>query len=137
MHSLCAPSHVQFIFHAANTRNNQRAQGTFLTVEKKDDSRTGWSVVRTDGDFDTAFHWIGGIDDKYAFDLSALLRSVVIWNLNLAQQELVRLGGGSLAGTYRICYFGDHKELLGSQHRIVPFSGCSSEFEVVDLYVIQ
>jgi len=127
-------SHVQVIFHAANPRNNQKIQGSFLTVEKKDSSRTGWSVVRTDGDWDTTFHWVGGIDGptKLDFDLSPLSRSYVTWNLNRAAQEMAISGGGSLAGTYRMCYFGDHKELLGKKHRIVPFNGCSSEFTVAD-----
>jgi hypothetical protein len=105
-----------------------------MTVEKKDDSLKGWTTVRTDGDWDTTFHWVGGIDGptKLDFDLSPLSRSYVTWNLNRAAQELALNGGGSLAGTYRLCYSGDHKELFGKKHRIVPFSGCSSEFTVTD-----
>lgn len=126
-------SHVHATFHAANPRNNQKIQGTFLTVEKQDDTSGGggWTVVRTDGDWDTSFHWIAGIDDKYAFGLSPLSRTIVTWNLNRAQQENALNGNKSLAGTYRICYYGDHKE-LGSNHRIIPFDGCSSAFQVED-----
>jgi neutral ceramidase len=123
-------SHVQVQFHAANPRNNQKIQKTFLTVEKKNND--DWNVVRTDGDWDTEFKWIAGIDDKYAFGLSPLSRSIVTWNLNRAQQQNALLANSqSLAGTYRICYFGDHKEIIG-KNKIKPFEGCSSTFTVVD-----
>lgn len=125
-------SHVQVTFHAANPRNNQKIQSTFFEVQIAAENRFGWETVRTDGDFDTKFHWSAGYPGKAAFGVLPFSRSQVTWNLNLAQQENALNGGGSLAGTYRICYYGDHKELIGKKHRIVPFTGCSSVFTVVD-----
>ena len=108
---------VQATFHSANPRNNQRAQGTFLTVEKQKSSGR-FDVVYTDGDWSTSFRWHAGPEDPLDFGVSAASVSTISWTIP-ADQE---------AGTYRVCYFGDHK--IAKYAKIVAFSGCSSTFVV-------
>eukprot|EP00521_Asterionellopsis_glacialis_P018528 CAMPEP_0195296218 /NCGR_PEP_ID=MMETSP0707-20130614/18994_1 /TAXON_ID=33640 /ORGANISM="Asterionellopsis glacialis, Strain CCMP134" /LENGTH=751 /DNA_ID=CAMNT_0040357659 /DNA_START=41 /DNA_END=2293 /DNA_ORIENTATION=- len=47
-------------FRSANPRNNQRIEGTFLTVEKQDESGK-WQTLYVDGDWCTKFYWKGGV----------------------------------------------------------------------------
>ena len=110
---------VTSVFQGANPRNDQRAQGTFLTVERRGNDGE-WGVVMTDGDWDTKFHWQGGIDDKYAFGFSRLSKATVEWVIDPVSTAV---------GTYRVCYSGDHQMHSGGD--VKAFTGCSSEFKVV------
>jgi len=115
--SYAAGSTASAKFHSANPRNNQRLQGTFLTVEKK--TRLGrWEVVAVDGDWETKFHWMAGKDDPLDVGLSGLSEATIFWDIP-----------ENTSGTFRLCHFGDRR--LPHDHKAVPFSGCSSEFEVV------
>lgn len=115
--SYTAGSTASAKFHSANPRNNQRLQGTFLTVEKK--TRLGrWEVVAVDGDWETKFHWMAGKDDPLDVGLSGLSEATIYWDIP-----------ENTSGTFRLCHFGDRR--LPHDHDPVPFTGCSSEFEVV------
>ena len=111
-----AGSTVSVTFQAANPRHNQKIQGSFLTVEKLQTDNT-FSVVATDGDWNTKFFWLGGKDDKYDFGFSHLSTATLSWDIPTTAQ-----------GTFKICYHGDAlAEVLVS----IPFTGCSTNFEVV------
>ena len=120
-------------FHSACPRNNIRAGGTFLTVERRRHERggslrrlagwlwpgggpaggdAGWEVVHTDDDWETKFAW------RRPSSLSPQSFATVSWDIPAA----------AVPGTYRIRHFGDYKHFLGEVH---PFSGSSSEFQVV------
>jgi len=106
-------------FHSANPRNNQRPENTFLAVEKKDVVTGAFDIVKLDGDWDTKFKWQAGRDDKYALGLSAISYATLSWTISSDEEP----------GVYRICHQGNHKQAVTAA--IVPFQGCSSEFEVV------
>jgi neutral ceramidase len=103
---------VDVTFQSANPRNNLRTQDTFLTVERQDGD--SWKRVATDGDWETYFRWkhTGIIPE-----ISAESTTTVTWQIPTDAQ----------AGTYRICHFGDYKEVVG---QVNSFSGCSSSFTV-------
>ena len=102
-------------FHAANPRNDQKLQQTYLTVEQETSS--GWTVVRSDGDWDTTFHWEAGPEDPLDAGISGVSKATVSWEIP----------SSAAAGKYRLCYFGNNKKITG---KIGEFSGCSSQFEV-------
>ena len=106
------------MFHAANPRNNQRLQDTFMTVEKKRSSGaiTRFDTVSTDGDWSTKFEWRAGLVDEINFAARSV--ATLTWEIPEDTAE----------GEYRVCYFGDHKII--SVSKPVPFSGCSSVFTV-------
>ena len=81
-------------------------------------SNNDWTVVRTDGDWDTEFHWQGGPKDPIDAGLSGQSKATVKWEIPSTAET----------GTYRLCYFGNNKNVKGD---INDFSGCSSEFEVI------
>lgn len=107
---------VKATFHSANPRNNQRAQGTFLQVERKNGVR--YEVVAVDGDWSTKFFWKAGPDDPLDFGVSARSQATISW----------AIPSDAVAGTYRLCHFGDHKTAKNA--KILPFTGCSSTFTV-------
>jgi len=110
---------VTAVFQAANPRNNQRTQGSYLTVESVD-ADGHWSVWMTDGDWDTKFHWQAGIDEKDAFGFSRLSKATLEWIIDPESTPV---------GTYRLCYSGDHKTMVTGE--VKAFTGCSSEFKIV------
>lgn len=111
-------------FHGANPRNNQKLESNFLTVELKSEvsinnsKKYVWKTVANDGDYNTVFHWAAGLDDPLDFGVSARSISTLSWEIP----------SDAAAGTYRICYHGDAKK--GKLAKIIPFTGCSSEFTV-------
>ncbi|ESO84722.1 hypothetical protein LOTGIDRAFT_131742 [Lottia gigantea] len=102
---------VQVTMVGANPRNNIKLGKTFLEIEKKegDDS---WSVVATDSNWDTFFHW----ESKGIFLLGES-QVTITWNIPAKQP----------VGSYRIKYHGDHKNILGT---ITAFTGTSSTFTI-------
>lgn len=102
-------------FHAANPRNDQKIQQTYLTVEQLGTS--GWTAVRTDNDWDTTFQWAAGPADPFNVGISGQSKATVTWDIPTSAPT----------GTYRLCYFGNNKKVTGS---IGEFSGCSSNFKV-------
>jgi neutral ceramidase len=113
---------AEVTFHAANPRNNQRIQGTYLTIEMKTDKtvqdKAVYKTVATDGDYATRFNWRAGPEDPLDFGVSKRSVATVQWTIPSDTKE----------GTYRICYEGDHK--TAKTAKVVPFRGCSSEFTV-------
>jgi neutral ceramidase len=102
---------VDVTFQSANPRNNLRTQDTFLTVERQDGD--SWKRVATDGDWETYFRWKNtGIPR-----LSAESTTTVTWNIPTSTKP----------GNYRVCHFGDYKEITGN---VNSFSGCSGTFAV-------
>ena len=103
-------------FVSANPRNNQRTQGTYLTVERK--TKLAFQTIADDGNWETRFNWQGGIKDPLDFALVPFSQATITWTIPQ----------GTIAGTYRVCHMGDHKIALKA--KIIPFQGCSSTFEV-------
>ena len=147
-------------FRSANPRNNQRIEGTFLTVERLLDDGT-WQTKYVDGDWCTRYHW----DSKESY--LGISFADIYWEIPPTTSH----------GLYRICHFGARKRVLseaeaaifqapdwmtsnsfgsafiglvvsglkfaiyfsdklrerfhlGTKHRIVEFSGCSKSFLV-------
>ncbi|KAF8726187.1 hypothetical protein AX14_007956 [Amanita brunnescens Koide BX004] len=100
---------VYALFVGANPRNNLRLEGTFLTVDQQVNGQ--WTTVRSDSHPSTAFRW------KRTSTLFGTSTVNISWTIE----------SGTPAGTYRICYSGDYKPLIGS---ITPLSGTSSSFTV-------
>ncbi|OTF72498.1 hypothetical protein BLA29_005063, partial [Euroglyphus maynei] len=98
-------------FCAANPRNNLRLEKTFLNVERFENDE--WIVVATDAHWETKFTWhrdsglLGTSDATIEWDIPAHTKP----------------------GLYRIKYFGDHKNIIGT---IQEFEGASREFKVVE-----
>ncbi|CAM9404584.1 unnamed protein product, partial [Ectocarpus fasciculatus] len=105
-------------FHSANPRNDKRVQGTYLTVEKE--GRLGaFHTVAVDGDWETKFHWSAGKEDPENIGLSGVSRAQITWDIP----------DSAAPGTYRICHHGNRRT-AADHDKVVPFSGCSSTFEV-------
>ncbi|KIJ67392.1 hypothetical protein HYDPIDRAFT_173938 [Hydnomerulius pinastri MD-312] len=100
---------VSVRFVGANPRNNLRLEGTFLTVDRLVDG--AWSTVRTDSHLSTIYQW----------NRTSTVLGTSTVDLQWTIEE------GTLAGTYRIMYFGDAKRLIGG---IKSFTGTSSSFTV-------
>jgi len=98
---------VQFV--GANPRNNQRLEGTFLSVEQLVSGN--WQAVRSDSHPSTIYRWLrtNGLFGTSTVNISWTIES------------------GTPSGTYRLVYFGDSKPFIGS---ITSFSGTSSTFQV-------
>ena len=113
---------VEVTFHAANPRNNQRIEGSYLTVEKKTEITkndiTIYKTIANDGDWSTKFEWRAGPEDPLDFGVSKRSIAKLSWAIPSDAAE----------GTYRICYEGDHR--VAKLAKNVPFRGCSSEFVV-------
>jgi len=113
---------VEVKFVSANPRNNQRIQGTFLTVEKQIGATRAFKVVARDAEWETKFRLTSGdqsgVNGVIADKLNHESVASITWDIPSTAEP----------GVYRICHFGDHKKLLGGV--VVPFTGCSSEFEL-------
>lgn len=107
---------VEVTFHGANPRNNQKVEESYLTVELK--HKHSYKVVATDGDWSTKFQWRAGPEDPLDLGVSKQSVSTLSWTIP----------SDAAAGTYRLCYHGDHK--VAKIAKVVPFTGCSSEFTV-------
>lgn len=104
--SYVAGQRVSTVFSGANPNNNLRNGGTFLTVERQDGA--GWTRVADDGDWSTRF--------SYAHDGVTGSIITITWDVPPAA-----------AGTYRITYSGEAKDLFGT---ITPFAGATRTFTV-------
>lgn len=108
---------VVVTFHSANPRNDQRIQGSYLTVERKGESGI-FGIIAVDGDWETKFHWSAGKEDPENIGLSGLSRAKITWDIPET----------ATTGTYRICHHGNRK--MAFDENAVPFSGCSTSFLV-------
>jgi neutral ceramidase len=99
---------VEVVFYTGSPRNNFKTQDTFLTVEKLNSDNT-WTVIRTDGNWDTKYRW----SRRYLTESLA----TITWEI----------GPDVVPGTYRIQHFGDYKDIWRT---ITPFHGSSRSFTV-------
>ncbi|MCP4746954.1 MAG: neutral/alkaline ceramidase [Desulfobacteraceae bacterium] len=100
---------VRVTFWTGHPKNNLKAGKTFLQVQLL--SQDGWQTVATDNDWETFYYW------QRANSISGTSKAVITWHIPLTAKP----------GTYRICHYGDRKNLLG---KITPFSGISDTFKV-------
>ncbi|XP_005100690.1 neutral ceramidase isoform X1 [Aplysia californica] len=106
-----AGSQVTVRFQSANPRNNLRTNGTFLSVERKDESGR-WIIAFSDSYWETRFHWIR------TETFLGYSEALIIWDIPIGQKS----------GTYRIQHFGTSKTVTGT---LTNFVGTTSEFQVV------
>lgn len=103
---------VEVVFWSANPRNNLRRNGTFLEVQRLDNSTNSWDVIHTDNDWCTQFVWA-----RPKGQLSSESTATVKWHIPDANRP----------GVYRITHYGDAKALKG---KVSGFQGASKEFKV-------
>ncbi|OIW24366.1 Neutral/alkaline nonlysosomal ceramidase [Coniochaeta ligniaria NRRL 30616] len=101
---------VNATFVGANPRNNLRLEGTYAAVEQLGSDGTTWTMVRSDEDWSLVYTWT-----RTNF-LLGYSQVVISWETDSADDQ---------AGTYRIRYYGDAKNLLG---KISAFEGASESF---------
>jgi len=111
-HSYAPGSSVKAVFWGADPRNDLRTEDTFLTVERQAPRASGWEVIKNDGDWDTDYSW-----KRHGVSESLVTATWYIDQNYLAEPGYI----------YRICCYGNHRNLLGE---IGEYSGCSSEFTV-------
>ncbi|KAH6894370.1 Neutral/alkaline nonlysosomal ceramidase [Thelonectria olida] len=100
-------SAVNVTFQGANPRNNLRLEGTFAAIEQKIDGE--WEQVKDDADWFLVYTW-----------------RRTNWVLGHSEVDITwETSGNAEAGTYRVKYYGDRKNILGA---ISAFTGTSSEF---------
>jgi len=113
---------VEVSFHGANPRNDIKPTSSFMTVERADGGSKdlkGFNVVATDADWETKFSWKCGKDDPLQLGFARTSEATLAWAIP---------AGEGMESTYRLCYSGDHK--VAHTDRAIPFSGCSSTFEI-------
>lgn len=99
---------VTSVFIGANPRNNLRLEQTFAAVEKLNGAT--WMQVRSDADWSLVYTWTR--DDG----LLGTSHVTIDWETETSADP----------GTYRIHYYGDHKNPIGGS--ISPFEGVSQSF---------
>ncbi len=99
-------STVKVIFWGAHPKNNLRTQGTFLEVQRKEGDK--WITIFNDNDPCTIYEW--------KRDFIANSKITITWNIPADIK----------AGEYRICHFGDSRDISG---KIKPYTGISSTFQ--------
>ena len=102
-------STVKVIFWGAHPKNNLRTQETFLQVQRKEGDK--WITIFNDHDTCTIFEW--------KRDFIANSKITITWNIP----------ADTKAGEYRICHFGDSRDVSGN---IKPYTGISNTFKIGD-----
>lgn len=102
-----AGSTVKVIFWGAHPKNNLRTQGTFLEVQRKENDK--WITLFTDRDPCTIYKW--------ERDFIANSKITILWNIPSDTPD----------GEYRICHFGDSKDISG---KVKPYTGISGTFKI-------
>lgn len=100
-------STVKVIFWGAHPKNNLRTQGTFLEVQRKESDK--WITIFNDNDTCTIYEW--------KRDFIANSKIIISWNIPADTKP----------GEYRICHFGDSRDVSGN---IKPYTGISSTFKI-------
>lgn len=119
---------VSVQFHAANPRNNQRVEGSYLTVEYTTPDAKVWKTFLNDADWATKFFWLAGKEDPLDLGLTKLSVATLSWKIDPKDIPEAATAAGT---TFRICYHGDHK--VAKLAKVIPFSGCSSTFSISDI----
>jgi neutral ceramidase len=102
---------VSATFVGANPRNNLRQEGTFASVERRNDDGT-WTQIINDEDWEVVYEW------KRVNGLTGTSDVTITWDTSVTAPE---------AGMYRIHYYGDAKAVGGT---ITPFEGVSAPFRL-------
>merc|ERR1712142_507239 len=82
-------------FQSANPRNDLMTEGTYLSVEREEDSGE-WTRVYTDNDWETKFTW------KRTNSLFGWSKVIIEWDIPQNERS----------GHYRICHFGHKKSIM-------------------------
>lgn len=106
-------STVKVIFWGAHPKNNLRTQGTFLEVQRKQGD--DWITIFNDNDPCTIYKW--------KRDFIANSKITITWDIPSDIKH----------GEYRICHFGDSRDISG---RIIPYTGISSTFKIGELLTV-
>lgn len=109
--SYAVGSVVNATFQGANPRNNLRLEGTFAAVEQLDAATSTWTQVRSDFDWHLVYTW------ERTNTVLGYSEVTISWETETY----------ATPGTYRIKYYGDSKNILGT---ISAFNGTSAEFEL-------
>ena len=96
-------STVKVIFWGAHPKNNLRTQETFLEVQRKEGDK--WITIFNDHDPCTIYEW--------KRDFVANSKITITWNIPADIKP----------GEYRICHFGDSRDVSGN---IKPYTGISA-----------
>lgn len=97
------------VFVGAHPNNDLHRHGTYVEVQRRYGSE--WRRVADDGDWSTTFRW--------SRDGLTASRTTITWDIP----------ADAAAGSYRIHYHGDAKNLFG---QISAFTGTSHEFKVTE-----
>jgi len=98
---------VKVIFWGAHPKNNLKIQGTFLEVQQKVGEK--WITIFNDNDLCTIYEW--------KRDFIANSKITITWNIPAEIKS----------GEYRICHFGDSRDVSG---KIKSYIGVSSTFKI-------
>lgn len=98
-------------FVAGHPRNNLMLESTYLTVEKLNNDGTSWTVVATDGNWETRFYW------RRKSVILGHSEATVMWEIPQ----------NAVPGIYRIRHVGHSKNIL---QVITRYEGSSSRFKV-------
>jgi neutral ceramidase len=90
---------VHVSFRSANPRNNQRIEGTFMTVDHLQEDGS-WTTVYVDGDWCTKYVWRPLEDVGTTLGISF---AEMYWDIPQNQEQ----------GIYRICHYGTRKTWIG------------------------
>lgn len=96
---------------SGHPKNNLMLEETFLTIEKQHKHNDSWSIIATDGDWETKFSWLR---------TNMILGQSIVkisWDIPPDMEE----------GFYRIRHFGFYRTII---QKIKPYSGVSSIFKV-------
>jgi hypothetical protein len=100
-------STVKVIFWGAHPKNNLKTQETFLEVQRRENDK--WITVYNDRDPCTIYKW--------ERDFIANSKITILWNIPSDTPD----------GEYRICHFGDSRDI---SEKIKPYTGISSTFKI-------
>ncbi|TPX46236.1 ceramidase [Synchytrium endobioticum] len=108
------PSPIKAVFWAGHPRNDLMTEGTYMAVERLQESDGRWVLYRCDNDWDTRFRWY------------ATGATILGWSLATLEWDV---GAAVEPGIYRLVYYGFHKQ-FGSG-KITPHQGTSKNFTVM------
>ena len=98
---------AKVVFWGAHPKNNLRSQKTFLEVQRREGNK--WVTIFTDRDPCTIYQW--------KRDFVANSKITITWNIPVDTKP----------GEYRICHFGDSRDISGN---IKPYEGTSITFRI-------
>ncbi|KAJ5785570.1 uncharacterized protein N7503_010782 [Penicillium pulvis] len=111
---------VNTTFVGANPRNDLHQESTYAAVEIYNSSSGDWEVVRDDRDWNLLFLW------ERTSSVLGYSDVTIQWTIEDSYYS-VDSPNALQAGTYRMHYYGDSKDVLGN---ISPFEGIGGSFTV-------